>query len=77
MTKSPKEAPAPPAASDLITPDQLATRLQVSVGTIYNRIGHWGVDDGVVRLGPRCTRINWPVFWQRLLDGKIVFRSKD
>jgi hypothetical protein len=36
-----------------------------------NRLGRLGERDGVVRIGPRCTRINWPLFWQRLCEGKL------
>jgi hypothetical protein len=60
-----------PQTEDLITPEDLAARLKLSVGTVYNRLGKLGPRDGVVRVGPRCTRINWPVFWQRLYEGKL------
>lgn len=57
--------------SELLTPDELAKRLKVARGTVYNHLGHWGPDDGVVRLGPRCTRIDWDVFYRRMREGKI------
>jgi hypothetical protein len=60
-----------PQAADIITPEDLADRLKLSVGTVYNRLGRLSEKDGVVRMGPRCTRINWPLFWQRLCDGKL------
>jgi hypothetical protein len=56
---------------DIITPEDLAERLKLSVGTVYNRLGKLSEKDGVVRMGPRCTRINWPLFWQRLCEGKL------
>jgi hypothetical protein len=60
-----------PQAADIITPEDLAERLKLSVGTVYNRLGKLGERDGVVRIGPKCTRINWPLFWQRLCEGKL------
>jgi hypothetical protein len=62
---------------DIITPEELARRLKLRVGTIYNRLGQLGRESGVVRLGPKCTRINWPVFWARLCDGQIDFRPRN
>jgi hypothetical protein len=61
---------------DIITPEELARRLKLSIGTVYNRLGQLGRECGVVRLGPKCTRINWPIFWARLCDGEIAFRPK-
>jgi hypothetical protein len=60
-----------PQFMDIITPEDLAKRLKLSVGTVYNRLGKLSEKDGVVRMGPRCTRINWPLFWQRLCEGKL------
>jgi hypothetical protein len=62
---------------DIITPEELARRLKLSVGTVYNRLGQLGRECGVVRLGPKCTRINWPIFWARLCEGEINFRAKN
>ena len=56
---------------EILTAEELAGRLKISVGTVYNRLGKLGERDGVVRIGPRCTRINWPLFWQRLCEGKL------
>jgi hypothetical protein len=65
-----------PLLVDLITPEDLAERLKISVGTVYNRLGRLSQRDGVVRIGSKCTRINWPVFWQRLCEGKLDFSVK-
>jgi len=62
---------------DIITPEELARRLKLRVGTIYNRLGQLGRESGVARLGPKCTRINWPVFWAPLCDGQIDFRPRE
>jgi hypothetical protein len=62
---------------DIITPEELARRLKLRVGTIYNRLGQLGRESGVVRLGPKCTRKDWPVFWARLCDGQIDFRPRN
>ncbi len=62
--------------AELLTPEQLARRLQLAKATIYNHLGRWDEEDGVVRLGPRCTRINWAVFLARLMAGKITLRAK-
>jgi hypothetical protein len=64
------------ASTELLTPEQLAQRLQLAKSTVYNHLGQWDEKDGVVRLGPRCTRINWPVFFERLMAGKISLRAK-
>ncbi len=54
----------------------VAKLLKLAEVTIYNLIGRLGPDDGVVRLGSRCTRIIKPVFMKRLLAGKIPLRPK-
>ena len=60
-----------PQLMDIITPEDFAERLKLSIGTVYNRLGRLSEKDGVVRMGPRCTRINWPLFWRRLCEGKL------
>ena len=65
-------AAVPQESSDIITPQELAQRLKLSLGTVYNHLGRLGVESGVIRFGARCTRINWPVFYARLCEGKIV-----
>lgn len=64
-------------ATELLTPAELAKKLKVTRATVYNHLGHWGPAEGVVRLGPRCTRIDWPTFWQCLAAGKIVLKGRD
>lgn len=63
------------ANAELLTPAELAKRLKVTRATVYNHLGHWGPSEGVVRLGSRCTRIDWPTFWQRLMAGKISLKG--
>jgi hypothetical protein len=57
--------------SNLITPDELATRLQLARKTIMNRLGKLGTPDGVFRWGPHITRIDWVTFRRRLEEGKL------
>lgn len=57
--------------SDLITPRELAARIKLTHGTIKNRLHQWTERDGVYRLGPKCTRIDWQVFMARLSEGKL------
>ena len=58
---------------DILTPSELARRLKVSLGTVYNNLGRLGVESGVTRPSARCTRINWHVFYARLCEGRISF----
>jgi hypothetical protein len=55
----------------LITPEELANRLQLAHKTILNRLGKLGPPDGVFRWGPHITRIDWVIFRQRLAEGKL------
>jgi hypothetical protein len=64
-------------ADDLLTPEQLSKRLQLSLASVYNKLGQLTEEDGVLRLGPRCTRIEWTTFMDRLRKGKIKFRPKE
>jgi hypothetical protein len=41
-----------PQAADIITPEDLAARLKLSVGTVYNRLGKYGERDGVSAYRP-------------------------
>jgi hypothetical protein len=61
---------------DLITVAEVARRLGLAIGTVYNRIGRLDEQDGVVRWGSKCTRINWTVFYGRLSSGQISMRPK-
>ena len=69
---------ARPAGTDtedeLVTPEQAAQRLRIKVGTLYERLAPLGEDDGVIRVGRKCTRIRWKVFWVKLQAGEIVWR---
>jgi hypothetical protein len=57
--------------SELITVLELARIMKVAPGTVKNRLGKLGEADGVVRWGSKCTRINWPLFLDRLSKGKL------
>jgi hypothetical protein len=57
--------------SKLITPEELANRIQLAHKTILNRLGRLGPTDGVFRWGPHITRIDWAIFRQRLAEGKL------
>jgi len=61
------------AGPDLITPEQLAAKLQLKIGTIYNRLAHLDREHGVHHLSSKCTRIDWLVFWSKLKAGEITF----
>jgi hypothetical protein len=61
-----------PEAVEMLTPDQLAKRLQVGRNTIYKYLAQLGPEDGVVRFG-KSLRIDWVVFRDGLLTGKIRF----
>jgi hypothetical protein len=63
----------PTGAVEFLTPDQLAKRLQVGRNTIYKYLAQLGPEDGVVKLGPKSTRIDWVCFRTRLFTGKIRF----
>ena len=54
-----------------LTPTQLAMRLSLKPATIRQKLGEWGEADGVFRLGPRCTRIDWTIFEARFRAGKL------
>jgi hypothetical protein len=59
--------------TDLITVEELASRLRVAKGTVYNKIsrGLWTLADGIIHVSDRCTRIDWRIFERRLVDGKL------
>ena len=65
------EEPTPDESRNLITPEELANRLQLAHKTIRNRLGKLGAPDGVFRWGPHITRIDWAIFRQRLAEGKL------
>jgi hypothetical protein len=66
-----------PTQAEMLTPAELAKRLKITRATVYNHLGRWGVKEGVLRLGPRCTRIDWPTFLARWRAGKIEIQGKD
>jgi hypothetical protein len=60
---------------DLITLPELAKILKQSPGTIYDKIGRLGQEDGVLRIGCNCTRINKTLFLARLNDANSLIHS--
>jgi hypothetical protein len=65
-----------PGVVELLTPEELARRLGLKVTTIYERLARLDEQHGVVRIGPKCTRINWPVFLAKLRAGEIDWRRR-
>jgi hypothetical protein len=55
----------PDPVDSLLSLDEVAARLKLSKGTIYNWIGRAGEKEGVFRLGNR-TRVDWNLFWSWL-----------
>jgi hypothetical protein len=66
-----KQRPPIAIRAEMITPRELAARIKLTHGTIKNRPHHWTERDGVYRLGPKCTRIDWRAFMARLSEGKL------
>jgi len=59
--------------SEVLTPRQLAQRLQLARATVYGALSRLGPEDGVYRFGPKMTRIYYSVLCQRIRDGHITF----
>lgn len=57
--------------ADIITPEELAARLKLKRRTVYNHLGTLDEKCGVFRIGSRLTRIDWNIFYPRLLAGAI------
>jgi hypothetical protein len=51
---------------ELLTPQQLAKRLHMTLAAVYRRLSCCDESDGVLRISTRATRIDWGVFYQRL-----------
>ena len=64
-----------PGHVELLTVEELARRLGLKPATIYERIGRLDERHGVVRIGVKCTRINWLIFWAKLQAGEITWRK--
>lgn len=59
---------------ELLTPEQVAQRLGIKLGTLYERLAPLGESHGVIRVGRKCTRIRWQLFLPKLQAGEIVWR---
>ena len=59
---------------ELATPEQVAQRLRVKLGTLYEKLAPLDERHGVIRIGKKCTRIRWSVFWAKIQAGEIVWR---
>jgi hypothetical protein len=60
---------------ELLTPQQLAKRLHMTLAAVYRRLGCCNESDGVLRISTRMTRIDWDTFYQRLRSRESHFLS--
>lgn len=71
---APNDRDSDASDDELLTPEQAAQRLGIKLGTLYERLARLDESQGVIRVGRKCTRVRWQLFWAKLQTGEIEWR---